>query len=270
MPASLQSWWDRCHGEGSAVLGEAALEEAAPGAAGMRAAGAAGVAERFGWNPGPLAWTGRAWVGPGTRGAGFGASGEDQDPSGSRRGEGTTPTARQGPASRRGLASRLGLGLSGLGLSGLGLSGLGLSGLGAGGCGARRNHPAGGATPGQEASSAAASSAAFPLAAGLAGAGLAGAGLGGVPGNRRPAAGGVPEPTGPAARTKGALGFPDHPSGTGRCAVDLPLASSHYYDSHSTGHFLYSSQTPVRAHFWQNAIVCRSSHFLVHTGWPAV
>ena len=150
-----------------------------------------------------------------------------------------------------------GLALSGLALSGLALSGLALSGLAAGGgCGARRNHPAGGATPGQELSSVADSPAAGPSAAGSEPA----------PGHRRPAAGAGPEPSGLAARTRGGSDFPNQPSGTGLYAADLPPTANHDDDSHSTGHFLYSSQTPVQAHFRQNAILCRSSHFLVHTG----
>ena len=212
MPASLQSWWDRCHGEGPAALAAAAL-------------GAAGEAERLGWNPGPPARPRSAWVAPSARGAGFGVSGEDQDPSGSRRGEGTALAARQG------LASGLGLALSGLALSGLALSGLAAG----GGCGARRNHPAGGATPGQERSSAAGPSWLARLRF--------------APRGRRPVPGVGSEPSGPAARTKGAQGSPSRPSGTGLYAAVLPPARNHYDDSHSTGHFLYSSQTPVQAHF---------------------
>jgi hypothetical protein len=106
-------------------------------------------------------------------------------------------------------------------------------------------------------------------APGLAGPGLAYPRLA-HPGNRRSEAGGAPEPSGLEVWTRGAPDFPNHPSGTGLYAVALPPARNHDHDSHSTGHFLYSSQTPVRAHFWPNAVVCRSSHFLVHTGWPAV
>src|SRR5271166_700295 len=133
MPASLQSWWDRCHGEGPAVLGVAVL-------------GVAGEAERLGWNPGPPARPRSAWVAPSARGAGFGVSGEDQDPSGSRRGEGTALAARQGLASGLVLAGPGGAGSRGSGparasspaswagmLSGLALSGLALSGLATGG-----------------------------------------------------------------------------------------------------------------------------------------
>jgi hypothetical protein len=90
------------------------------------------------------------------------------------------------------------------------------------------------------------------------------------PGHRQPLAGADPEPSGPAARTRRAPDFSDHPSGTGLYAAAPPLTRNHDDDSRSTGHFLYSSQTPVRAHFRQKALVCRSSHFLVHTGWPAV
>ncbi len=91
-----------------------------------------------------------------------------------------------------------------------------------------------------------------------------------APRNRRAAAGAGPEPSGPAARTRRAPDFPDHSTGTGLYAADLPVARNHYHGSHSTGYFLYSPQTPVQAHFRQSAILCRSSYFLVHTGWPAV
>ena len=97
MPASLQSWWDRCHGEGAAAFGVAALGVAALGVAGAGGA-LGGGAERLGWNPGPPARPCSAWVAPSARGVGFGVSGEDQDPSGSRRGEGTALAARQGLA----------------------------------------------------------------------------------------------------------------------------------------------------------------------------
>ena len=99
------------------------------------------------------------------------------------------------------------------------------------------------------------------LALGLACPGLACPGLGWAgqaPGNRRLAAGAGPESSGLAARTRGEPDFPDHPSGTALYAAAPPLARNHVDDSHSTGHSLYSSQTPVRAHFWQNAIACRS------------
>ena len=82
-----------------------------------------------------------------------------------------------------------------------------------------------------------------------------------APGNRRHATGAGPEPSGLVAPTREELGSPDHPSGTGRYAAAPPLARNHVDDSHSTGHFLYPSQTPVQAHFWQNAIVCRSHTF---------
>ena len=200
MPASLQSRWDRCHGEGAAAfwvtgLGVTGLEVAAPGVAGR--------AERLGWNPGPPARPCSAWVAPSARGVGFGVSGEDQDPSGSRRGEGTAMAARQGLACGQGLAGPVGAGsrgsgptgasspaswarmLSGAAVSGPAVSGLALweptvSGLAADGCGARRNHPAGGATPGQELSSSADSPAACPSAAGS-GACLPGLAVRGLP-----------------------------------------------------------------------------------------
>ena len=70
-----------------------------------------------------------------------------------------------------------------------------------------------------------------------------------APRGRRPVPGVGSEPSGPAARTKGAQGSPSRPSGTGLYAAVLPPARNHYDDSHSTGHFLYSSQTPVQAHF---------------------
>ena len=185
----------------------------APGVAapGVAAPGVAGRAERLGWNPGPPARPCSAWVAPSARGVGFGVSGEDQDPSGSRRGEGSAIAARQGLACGRGLADpvgagsrgsgptgasspaswarmpsgptsrgwRLGADVSELALWGPTISGLALSGLAADGCGARRNHPAGGATPGQELSSPADSPAACPSAAGS-GAWLGGAWLGGA------------------------------------------------------------------------------------------
>ena len=91
-----------------------------------------------------------------------------------------------------------------------------------------------------------------------------------APGHRRPAAGAGPEPSGLAARTRGGSDFPNLTSGTGLYAADLPPTASHDNYFHLTGHFLYSPQTPVQAHFRQNAILCRSSYFLVHTGWPAV
>ena len=81
-----------------------------------------------------------------------------------------------------------------------------------------------------------------------------------APRDHRPASGVGSEPSGPAARTRGARGSPSHPSGTGLYAAVLPPARNHYDDSHSIGHFLYSPQTPVQAHFRQNALVCRSSH----------
>ena len=102
------------------------------------------------------------------------------------------------------------------------------------------------------------------LAPGLGWAGLACPGLGWAgqaPGNRRLAAGARPESSGLAARTRGEPGFPDHPSGTGLYAAAPPPERNHVDDSHSTGYFPYSSQTPVQAHFWQNAIVCRSDTF---------
>jgi len=70
-----------------------------------------------------------------------------------------------------------------------------------------------------------------------------------APRNRRPAAGVGPESSGLAARTRREPGFPDHPSGTRLYAAALPPARNHVDDSHSTGHFLYSSQAPVQAHF---------------------
>ena len=134
MPASLQSWWDRCHGEDPAVSGVAGP-------------GVAGDAERLGWNPGPPARPCSAWVAPSARGAGFGVSGEDQDPSGSRRGEGTGLAARQGLASGLGLAGPVGAGSRGSGPAGasppaswaagtLGAGALGAGALGAGALGA--------------------------------------------------------------------------------------------------------------------------------------
>ena len=183
-------------------------------AAGVAAAGVAGRAERLGWNPGPPARPCSAWVAPSARGGGFGVSGEDQDPSGSRRGEGTALAVSHGLAfsglafsglafsglafsglAFSGLAfsglAFSGLAFSGLAFSGLAFSGLAFSGLAADGCGARRNHPAGGATPGQELSSAADPPAVCPSAAGsgtwlggaccLSGAWLGGAGSGESP-----------------------------------------------------------------------------------------
>ena len=282
MPASLQSWWDRCHGEGRAALGVAMPGVAMPGVA--------GEAERLGWNPGPPARPRSAWVAPSARGGGFGVSGEDQDPSGSRRGEGTAPTARQGLASGLGLAGPGGAGsrgsvpagaspppswaaasrgwrLSGLALSGLASSGLAFSGLAPRGWRPAAVAVRAGTIP-REAPRRARNCRQRPTRRLLARPRLARPRL--APGRRRPAAGAGPEPSGPAGRTRRAPDFPDHPSGTGLYAAALPPTRNHDDDSHSTGYFLYSPQTPVQAHFWQNALVCRSSHFLVHTGWPAV
>jgi hypothetical protein len=122
----------------------------------MLAPSGSGWPERVGWKPGPPARPWRALVGPRRRRAGFGVSGDDQDPSGSRVGEGMAPAS--GPA--------------------VGEPGPGVPGPEAGDAGgwagwsrsdslagarswrpfggdpaARRNHPAGGATPGQELSS---------------------------------------------------------------------------------------------------------------------
>jgi len=85
---------------GVAATGVAATGVAATGvaAAGVAADGVAGRAERLGWNPGPPARPRRAWVAPSALGVGLDVSGEDQDPSGSRRGEGTALAARQGLA----------------------------------------------------------------------------------------------------------------------------------------------------------------------------
>ena len=159
MPTSVQSWWDRCHGE-------PASSELAPGVRGGR--------ERTGWKPGPPARPYRAWVGPRARGAGFGVSGEDQDPSGSRVGEGTGLAFGQAPLAGQGLA-----GASTAGALASGTATTGASAAGAadgGGWGARRNHPAGGATPGQDWAPAAGSAAAGSATAGSATAGSATAG----------------------------------------------------------------------------------------------
>ena len=85
---------------GVPAAGVAAAGVAAAGvaAAGVAAAWVVGRAERLGWNPGPPARPRRARVARSARGVGFGVSGEDQDPSGSRRGEGTALAARQGLA----------------------------------------------------------------------------------------------------------------------------------------------------------------------------
>ncbi len=222
MPASLQIWWERCQGEGPAAFGVAVPGVAGPGVAGPEVAGpevagpevagpevagpevagpeVADEAERLGWNPGPPARPCHAWVAPSARGVGFGVSGEDQDPSGSRRGDGTALAARQDRASGPGLAGPGGAGARGSGpaeapppaswapaalwglvlsvlsvLSGSVLSGSGLWRLAAGGgCGARRNHPAGGATPGHELLSAGDSPAVGAFAAGPSAAGPAG------------------------------------------------------------------------------------------------
>src|SRR5216683_5487642 len=134
MPAWLQSRCDLCHPERSAGFW------------------VSGGPERMGWNPGPPARPYSARVEPSARDGGFGVKGEDQDPSGSRRGEGTAPGA--------------GLAYHWPGRSASGSWAGSLSGLAAGGSGARRNHPAGGATPGQELSRAAGSPTAGWLAAG--------------------------------------------------------------------------------------------------------
>ena len=173
------------------------------------------------------------------------------------------PTGASGPASWARMPS--GPTVSELALWGPTVSELALSRLAADGCGARRNHPAGGATPGQELSSPADPSAACPSAAGsgFACPGLAcpGAWLGGAGSGESSACGwrgpGIIRPGG---TDQGEPDFPDHPSGTALYAAAPPLARNHVDDSHSTGHSLYSSQTPVRAHFWQNALTCRSSH----------
>ena len=278
MPASLQSWWDRCHGEGAAAFGVPAGGRPARGwprpgwprpgwprpgwpRPGWRRPG--WLAERNGWAGIRGHPPGRA--APGSRlahGASASASAvrtrirparggaraphwprakgwreaEGWHRAGRWQGRGWRPTVavragtipREAPRRARNCRQRLArrrLAHRRLARSGAG-SGASAACPGGAGSGARR----------------------------LARAGQA-------PGNRRPAAGAGPESSGLAARTRGEPGFPDHPSGTGLYAAAPPLARNHVDDSHSTGHFLYSSQTPVQAHFWQNAIACRSHTF---------
>src|SRR6266704_4737272 len=174
MPASVQSWWDRCHGERPASWEPAPWEPAPWEPAPWEPAPwepapwepapwepvpwVRGWPERTGWKPGPPARPYRAWVGPRARGAGFGVTGEDQDPSGSRMGEGTglafghAPPVGQGLAVGRGLADAAG---ARSGWAAGGGSGARSGWAAGGGSGACRNHPAGGATPGQESPSAA-------------------------------------------------------------------------------------------------------------------